>query len=128
MKPAKLAAARRALLALRAEALGAGPARIEPNRPDPVAATDEDAQALSEMMQTLSSERNKTQAKVLGEVARALRKLDEAPDDYGRCEECEEEIAPRRLEVVPHARLCAECQAKHDPPRGQTRRSITDYR
>jgi DnaK suppressor protein len=130
MTAAQLAAARRALLALRAEALRAGPARIEPNRTDPatVGVADEDAQALSEMLQTLSSERNRQQSAVLSAVAYALRKLDEHPDEFGLCEECEEEIPPRRLQAVPYARLCAECQAKKDPPRGGGRKSLTDHK
>jgi DnaK suppressor protein len=117
-------------MALRAEALGAGPARIEPNRTDPATTgvADEDAQALSEMLQAVASARNQKQAEVLAAVRHALRKLDAAPDDFGLCEECEEAIAPGRLALMPHARLCAECQAKHDPRRGTTRRGATDFR
>ena len=58
------AAHRLALERLRAQLIQAGPARIEPNRRDPVATgvPDEDAQALSEMLQVLASQRNKGQA------------------------------------------------------------------
>jgi DnaK suppressor protein len=123
-------AARQALERLRAEAVAAGPARIEPNRTDEAAVgvPDEDAQALSEMLQTLASSRNRAQAELVGQIDRALRKLAERPDEYGLCEECEEEIAPRRLELVPHATLCTECQAAHDPRRGGRRHKVTDYR
>jgi len=30
--------------------------------------------------------------------------------DYGRCQQCGEEIAPRRLEAAPWARHCVRCQ------------------
>ena len=121
---------RRALERLRDEMVVAGPSKIEPNRTDEatVGVADEDAQALSEMLQTLSSQRNRQRDLVLRQIARALRKIDETPDDYGLCEECEEVIAPTRLAALPHAALCAECQATHDPKRGVARRKVTDYR
>jgi DnaK suppressor protein len=33
---------------------------------------------------------------------------------YGVCIECNEEVQPKRLEAVPWARHCIECQAKQD--------------
>jgi len=46
-----------------------------------------------------------------------LRLVDEALDrmesgDYGICLECEEPIAPKRLEAVSWARYCVKCQEK----------------
>jgi DnaK suppressor protein len=46
---------------------------------------------------------------------RLLREIDEALNriyegTYGTCEECGEEIDPRRLEVMPYARLCVACR------------------
>lgn len=129
MTPRERGAAKRALERLRAELVRAGPARIEPNRTDPVSTgvSDEDAQALSEMLQVLASQRNRGQADLLGRVDRALRKLADAPDDYGLCEECEEPIAPRRLALMPYATRCPECQARSEPRRGGGRRSVTDF-
>lgn len=45
----------------------------------------------------------------------ALREVDEALERmeqgiYGRCESCEAWIPKSRLKVVPHARMCIECQ------------------
>jgi DnaK suppressor protein len=130
MNSKQLAAHRRTLERLRAEALRAGPARIEPNRRDPASAgvADEDAQALSEMLQVLASKRNEGQAALVARIDRALAKLDAAPDDFGLCEECEEEIPPKRLALVPYATLCVACQARRDPKIGQGRRKLTDYR
>ena len=124
------AAYRLSLQRLRAGLLQSGPARIEPNRQDPTTTgvSDEDAQALSEMLQVLDCQRNKGQAELLGRIDRALRKLEASPDDFGLCEECEEEILPKRLALMPYAELCPECQSKAEPRRGMPRRKITDYR
>jgi DnaK suppressor protein len=115
---------------LRAELIEAGPARIEPNRTDAasVGVADEDAQALSEMMQVLASQRNRGQGALLARIDRALRKLATAPDDFGLCESCEEEIAEKRLALMPYASLCSACQAASEPRRGGSRKNLTDFK
>lgn len=130
MTPKQREKHRSALVKLRAELVRSGPAKIEPNRTDPASAgvADEDAQALSEMLQVLASQRNRGQSELIGRIDRALRKLREAPEDYGLCEECEEPIEPRRLALMPHATLCPACQARKDPPRGGVRKKLTDFR
>lgn len=123
-------ALRATLEKLRHQITQTGPAKIEPNRTDAATSgvADEDAQALSEMFQVLASQRNKGQAELVGRIDRALRKLSEAPEDFGLCESCEEEIAPKRLAVMPYATLCTACQAKSEPRAQATRRSLTDYK
>jgi RNA polymerase-binding transcription factor len=130
MTPKQRLAHRKMLERLRAQVLQAGPAPIEPNRRD-IATTgvaDEDAQALSEMMQVLASKRNEGQAALLRQIGRALAKLADAPEEFGLCEECDEEIAPKRLALVPYATLCVACQAKRDPKLGASRKKLTDFR
>jgi RNA polymerase-binding protein DksA len=46
----------------------------------------------------------------LQEIDEALRRLNDK--DFGICETCGKQIEHRRLEVVPHARLCLKCQEK----------------
>jgi DnaK suppressor protein len=46
----------------------------------------------------------------LMEIDRALRTLYQEPEEFGSCERCGQEIAMERLELVPWARLCADCQ------------------
>jgi RNA polymerase-binding transcription factor len=130
MTPAQRKKYEQKLEALRAELRAEEPAKIEPNRKDPtnVGVADEDEQALSEMMQTLASQRNKKQAERLAQIDRALRRLRHEPDDFGLCEDCEEEIGDKRLRLMPFATLCLECQAKRDPKRGRSRHSLTDYK
>jgi DnaK suppressor protein len=114
----------------RAQLVAAGPARIEPNRKDPsaVGVADEDEQALSEMLQSLASSRNRDAARELSLIDQALRKLRDEPDEFGLCEDCGEEIAEKRLQLLPWAALCAECQGKVDPKRNVSRKKLTDYR
>jgi DnaK suppressor protein len=130
MTPGKRAALKRKLEALRAEVSGKKPVRIEPSRKGDtdVGAADEDAQALTEMLQAIGSQRNKGQAELIARIEGALRKLEDDPDEFGLCEECGDEIAPRRLELMPHATLCTECQGTRDPKRGLPRKKLTDYR
>ena len=129
MTTAKLRALEKALKKLRAETIAQGAARIEPNRTDESQAStvDEDAQALSEMLQVLNSQRNKGKAELIARIDRALRKLKESPEMFGLCEECEEEIVPKRLQLVPYASLCTGCQGARDPQRRLTRKKLTDF-
>ncbi len=129
MKASQREALRARLVKLRDSLVAAGSAKIEPTRKDDatVGVADEDEQALAEMMQILASQRNKKQAELVALMDRALTKLANAPADYGVCEECEEPIAPRRLQLMPYATLCTDCQAEHDPRRGVTRRKLTDF-
>src|ERR1700744_3344384 len=105
MTPQKRAALKKLLQKQHREVLGKGPVRLEPNRKaeHETGVADEDAQALSEMLQTIGSQRNKGQADKLARITRALRKIAEEPGEYGLCEECGEEIALKRLEALPEA-------------------------
>lgn len=47
-------------------------------------------------------------------VDRARRRLGHAGESLTHCEECGEEIPPRRREVIPGARLCVACQEERD--------------
>src|SRR3954467_8181382 len=124
MTPQRRAALKKRLQALHAGASGKKPVRIEPSRRDAtdVGVADEDAQALTEMLQAIGSQRNKGQAELLARIELAPRKLGEGPREFGLCEEGGDEIAPRGLELMPHASLCTECQGARDPKRGTTRK------
>jgi len=56
-------------------------------------------------------------------LARAALERIEA-GSFGICEECEEEIHPRRLKAVPWAACCVRCQEQRD--QAQTAPSATD--
>lgn len=50
------------------------------------------------------------EARLLDDVEAALARLEAGT--YGRCEECERWIARERLEALPSASLCAECESR----------------
>lgn len=119
---------RQRLLAIKAEILAAGDITPESARQDPTAVgNDEDAQPLAEMSQSIASTRNRNRTGVLARVVAALARLDEGSDMFGLCVECEEPIAPKRLELMPYVELCVECQRGQDNHRPKGRRHLTDF-
>ena len=51
-----------------------------------------------------------TDAKLLRAIEEAIHRIDQGT--YGTCMECENDIAPARLEAVPWTRVCIDCKAK----------------
>jgi DnaK suppressor protein len=129
MTPAFRKRCKEKLLALRDEMLREGDLEIEPGRVDAAAVgTDEDAQPLTEMSQTIASSRNRERTLILRQINVALARLENEPDLYGLCVECEEPISDKRLDLRPYVDLCVECQQAKDKPRGGARKSLTDYK
>jgi DnaK suppressor protein len=124
-----LAQIRAKLLELRAEIVREGDVEIEPARKDPSGGgADEDGLPLTEMNQVIASKRNRERTQTLGRIDQALRRLDEDPESFGACLECDEPIG-KRLLVMPYVELCVACQQARDQsgqPSG--RRHLTDYR
>ena len=54
------------------------------------------------------------EGRYLWHVNEALRRLYGAPEKFGKCHECGEEISFERLDALPHARLCIKCKAKEE--------------
>jgi DnaK suppressor protein len=117
------------LVALREELIREGNMDIPPARTDTVAQPDDDEAPLTEMTQSIASNRNRERAERLEQIRDALAVLDDDPDQYGLCETCEEPIPRRRLELMPWVSSCVRCQEKREQddraPGG--RRKITDY-
>lgn len=51
-----------------------------------------------------------TDSKLLRAIEEAIHRIDQG--GYGVCMECENEIAPARLEAVPWTRVCIDCKVK----------------
>jgi len=79
-----------------------------------------------------SSERDRELGLLLGDREREkLHSIDEAllriaEDEYGICEECEEEIPLGRLKAMPFARHCVKCKSDLEKLQAQTRRFEED--
>lgn len=129
MTPAQRQSFKKALLELRHELAKKGPQKVEPNRTsDDKVGDDQDEQPLNEMMQSIASARNKNLEGVLGKMHKALVRLEESPDDFGVCEECDEDIILGRLKAMPYVEFCVKCQSTRDGPKGgHTRKKLNDY-
>jgi DnaK suppressor protein len=62
--------------------------------------------------------RNKANAKELSLIERALRRIKDG--NYGICTRCAQPISPRRLQAVPWAECCVQCQEENSEPLGLT--------
>ena len=128
MDRSTLQALRAQLERQRAELIAEGDLEIPPARTDATAKVDDDEAPLTEMQQSIASARNRERSVRLHRIAEALQRMSEEPDEFGQCEACEEPIPRRRLELMPWATLCADCQGRRE--RDQlpgARRKITDY-
>lgn len=115
------------LLDLKRQLIAEGDVAIEPTQQDEVARPDaDDDQPLSEMEQIIASRRNKVRTGDLKRIVAALQRLEDEPDDFGYCMECDDPIPTGRLEVMPYATLCVRCQSAHEAPRGGRRRHLRD--
>jgi DnaK suppressor protein len=117
------------LLALRAEILAEGDLAIEPSRKDDArAGNDEDEQPLVEMSQVIASKRNQARTDALARVNRALDRVENEPDLFGLCRECEEPIG-KRLQAMPYVEFCVECQQASDGAyKSGRRRHLLDFK
>lgn len=59
------------------------------------------------------------QAHSIHEIRSALERIEDG--SYGRCERCEEQIPPKRLDALPWARMCVKCQSAVEAERHQHR-------
>jgi DnaK suppressor protein len=130
VEPAKIAPFRALLERMRDDLVRAGDIQLESEKgEDVVKKPDDDAAPLAEMAQVIASNRNRSRTEQLAAIVLALRRLEEDPEDFGMCEQCEEAIPDRRLELMPWTRLCIGCQGEREadgPASG--RKHTTDYR
>jgi RNA polymerase-binding transcription factor DksA len=129
VKASELAHWKQRLLAMRAGILAEGDVAIEPVRKDDTrVGSEEDEQPLVEMSQVIASKRNLARTEALARVQRALVRIENEPEMFGLCRECEEPIG-KRLLAVPHAEFCVECQQASDGGRKPgRRRHLLDFK
>jgi DnaK suppressor protein len=54
------------------------------------------------------------EGRFLWHLDQALRRLYRAPESFGLCHECGNQIAFERLDALPHARYCINCKQKEE--------------
>ena len=127
MSPEQLQKFKALLEKFRRDMVSAGDQKAEPIHQD-AERPDEDGQPLTEMSQAISSSRNQNRSVVLEQITAALTKIQLDPDDYGVCDQCDEDIPHKRLEIMPWSTSCVRCLSKKENPlRGATRRNLTDF-
>lgn len=89
---------------------------------------DDDAAPLAEMDKVIASNRNRARADELAEIEAALVRLGDDPEGFGNCEQCDDPIGPRRVELMPWVRLCIECQQRREADKPGSRKHLTDFR
>lgn len=66
--------------------------------------------ALDSAQDEISSQLAEVESRELAQIDKALERMKEG--SYGQCEACEEKIPIMRLQALPYAVLCIECQRK----------------
>lgn len=116
------------LIERKRELIDEGDFLIEPSKRDAVAKLDEDEAPHTENAQVIASRRNRERAREIAGIEKALRRIELEPDEYGLCQECDEEIGQKRLELMPWVEFCVSCQSKiDDPQKNYRRRHAADY-
>lgn len=73
---------------------------------------DEQEQMLRAVERELAVRALESETVRMRETQAALRRIEDGT--FGICQECEEEISPRWLKVLPWAALCIKCQEEND--------------
>jgi len=74
--------------------------------------SDETDLAASEVNQNLIFKLRDRERQLLGKIDEALARMDQGV--FGACEECEEDIEPRRLEARPVSTMCIACKERQE--------------
>lgn len=75
-------------------------------------ALDDGDWAIVDLSEDISLKQLSIHRETLLKIDEALRKLDEGT--YGKCEDCGEEISEERLNILPFAIYCRDCQEKRE--------------
>jgi DnaK suppressor protein len=67
------------------------------------------AAAAEDAEQEARSARAAEAARQRSAVESAIRRLEEAPEGFGRCRRCGDAISAERLDLLPHATVCERC-------------------
>lgn len=68
--------------------------------------------ALDTAQDEISSQLAEVESRELGSIENAIKRMDAG--DYGKCETCNENIPLARLQALPYATLCIQCQREKE--------------
>jgi DnaK suppressor protein len=115
MNPADLKKYREILQKKKEEILAASPARTEPTEPGSKSGDWID-QSSQENDLHVRLALKQTDHKLFRAIEDAIHRIDHGT--FGICMECENEIAPARLDAVPWTRVCIDCKSRQDKEKG----------
>jgi DnaK suppressor protein len=72
------------------------------------AVRDAEEQSVDDFVQEVDLALMQMKTETLKKIDQAIQRLEDG--SYGRCQECEQEIAEARLQALPFAVLCRDCQ------------------
>jgi RNA polymerase-binding transcription factor len=111
MSPLDLKRYREILEKKKEEILAATPARTPATEPGSKSGDWVDQSSLENDLHVRLALKQ-TDHKLFRAIEDAIHRVDQGT--YGICQDCENEIAPARLEAVPWTRVCIECKSKQD--------------
>jgi DnaK suppressor protein len=85
---------------------------------------DMEEQSVSDLFQDMDFAVMQMKADTLAKIDEALLRLEDGT--YGTCAECENEIAEARLQAVPFATLCRDCQEEEETRVASERPSVRE--
>ncbi len=91
---------------------------------DEPAFADSVDQAAADVDRTLSMNLKNRERGVLRQIDEALRRIESG--EFGKCEQCEEEISEARIKAFPFTTLCIDCKAELESEQRRIS-SVRDY-
>src|SRR5262245_25646304 len=86
---------------------------------------DPEEQSVHDFVQDVELALMEMKSETLAKIDEAMTRLEEGT--YGTCAECGQEIAEARLQAVPFATLCRDCQQREEDVRGEENRSDRSF-
>ena len=86
---------------------------------------DPEEQSVHDFVQDVELALMEMKSETLAKIDEAMIRLEEGT--YGTCADCGQEIAEARLQAVPFAALCRDCQQREEDIRGEEHRSDRSF-
>jgi DnaK suppressor protein len=84
---------------------------------------DTEEQSLDDFVREVDFALMQMKSETLRRIDEAMRRLEDG--SYGRCAECQGDIAAARLRALPFAELCRDCQERHETADREARELVS---